>query len=109
MLYVANPAAVYFVRMYLMNFKLNEITEAARIDGAGEFRIFNKIILPTLTPVLALQLTFSFVASWNDGYRQTLLLMDWSKKTAPSYIEQDMEQELILSSMPLHLQYLLSQ
>ncbi len=87
MLYVANPAAVYFVRMYLMNFKLNEITEAARIDGAGEFRIFNKIILPTLTPVLALQLTFSFVASWNDGYRQTLLLMDWSKKTAPSYIE----------------------
>ena len=87
MMYVANPAAVYFIRMYLRNFKLNELSEAARIDGAGEFKIFNRIILPTMTPVLSLQLTFSFVASWNDGYRQTLLLMDWSKKTAPQYIQ----------------------
>ena len=87
MMYVANPAAVYFIRMYLRNFKLNELSEAARIDGAGEFKIFNRIILPTMTPVLSLQLTFSFVACWNDGYRQTLLLMDWGKKTAPQYIQ----------------------
>lgn len=82
----ANPAAVYFIRMYLKNISLNEIGEAARIDGASELRVFNQIILPLIQPVLALQLTFSFVAAWNNGFAQTLLLMHWDKKTIPAYM-----------------------
>mgnify|MGYP003290040458 CR=1 FL=1 len=84
---IANPAAVYFIYMYLQNINLNDIGEAARIDGAGEFRIFNIIILPLIRPVLALQLTFSFVSSWNNGFVQNVLLLNWEKKTVPSYIK----------------------
>ena len=84
---VANPTAVYFIRMYLKNLSINEIIESARIDGAKELKIFNRIIIPIIRPVLALQLTFSFVAAWNSGYTQTLLLMDWDKKTIATYID----------------------
>lgn len=84
---IANPAAVYFIRLYLQNLNLQEIGEAARIDGAGEFRIFNQIILPIIRPVLALQITFSFVNAWNNGFTQTLLLMDWSKKPITAYVK----------------------
>lgn len=87
MLAFANPAAVYFIRMYLKNISLVEIGEAARIDGAGEFEIFNRIILPIIRPVLALQLTFSFVAAWNNGLAQTLFLYDWDKKTIAAYVK----------------------
>lgn len=83
---LANPAAVYFIRMYLKNVRLDELCEAARIDSASEIRIFNVIMLPLIRPVLALQLTFSFVSAWNKGYEQTMLLMDWDKKTISQYI-----------------------
>ena len=83
----ATPSAAYFIRMYLKNISIIEICEAARIDGAKEFSIFNFIILPLMWPVLALQLTFSFVAAWNNGYAQTLLLYDWKKKTIACYLD----------------------
>ena len=75
------PSAVYFIRMYLKGIDLNAIAEAARIDGAGELKIFNRIIVPLIRPVLALELIFNFVATWNNGFVQTLLLMDWRVKT----------------------------
>ncbi|MGN0327051.1 MAG: acyltransferase family protein [Lachnospiraceae bacterium] len=82
----ATPSAVYFIRMYLKGVNFGEIVEAARIDGAKELGIFNRIIIPMIRPVLALQLTFSFVAAWNNGYVHTLLLYDWDKKTIASYV-----------------------
>lgn len=86
MMALATPSAVYFIRMYLKSVNFSEIVEAARIDGAGEFRIFNRIILPMIRPVLALQITFSFVAAWNNGYVQSNLLLDWDKKTIAPYV-----------------------
>ena len=51
---IAAPATVFFIKQYLDSSFSLEIVEAARIDGAGEFRIFNQIVMDTVftTPVL---------------------------------------------------------
>jgi multiple sugar transport system permease protein len=51
-----------------------EIVQSARIDGAGEFRIFNQIALPIMKPAIATQAIFSFVSSWNDLFKPLVLL-----------------------------------
>ena len=65
-----------------------EIVEAARIDGAGEFYTFNKIVLPIMEPALAVQAIFSFVASWNNYFIPALVLDTADKKTLPILIAQ---------------------
>ena len=65
-----------------------EIVEAARIDGAGEFYTFNKIVLPIMKPALAVQAIFSFVASWNNYFIPALVLDSADKKTLPILIAQ---------------------
>ena len=64
------------------------IYEAARIDGAGEFYTFNKIVLPIMKPALAVQAIFSFVASWNNYFIPALVLDSADKKTLPILIAQ---------------------
>ena len=66
----------------------NEILEAARIDGAGEFYTFNHIVLPIMKPALAVQAIFSFVASWNNYFIPALVLDSADKKTLPILIAQ---------------------
>lgn len=44
----------------------DEIFEAARLDGAGEFRIFRSIVLPLSKPILAVQTILTFIAGWNS-------------------------------------------
>lgn len=44
----------------------NELLEAARIDGASEFRIFGKIIIPSSKPLIAVLIIFTFMWRWND-------------------------------------------
>ena len=63
-----------------------EIVEAARIDGAGEFYTFNKIVLPIMKPALAVQAIFSFVASWNKLFEPTMLINSQNKYTMPMLV-----------------------
>ena len=64
------------------------LVEAARIDGAGEFKTFNKIVLPLLTPAMATQAIFAFVASWNNLYTPSLILAtERQKATMPMFVE----------------------
>ena len=65
-----------------------ELIEAARIDGAHEFRIFNQIVLPLMKPALAVQMIFTFVSSWNNYFVPQLLINKASKKTLPLLIAQ---------------------
>ena len=65
-----------------------DIIEAARIDGSGEFRTFNTIVLPMLKPALAVQAIFSFVASWNNYFLPALIIDTSTKKTMPIMIAQ---------------------
>lgn len=80
---IASPAVVFFMRQYLLATLSLEIVEATRIDGAGEFFGFNKIILPIMVPALATQAIFVFVASWNNLFTPLILLTQKDMYTLP--------------------------
>ncbi|MBQ5519692.1 MAG: carbohydrate ABC transporter permease, partial [Clostridiales bacterium] len=76
---LATPMTVFFMRMYLKATFSREIVESARLDGAGEFRIFNQIMLPLMKPAIATQTIFCFVASWTDEWVPRIILIDTKK------------------------------
>ena len=80
---IAAPATVFFMRQYLYPTLSMEMVEAARIDGAKEFRIFNTIVLPIMKPALATQAIFGFVNKWNDLFTPLVLLTKQDKYTMP--------------------------
>lgn len=83
---VASPGIVFFMRQYLLATFSQDIMNSARIDGAGEFRIFNQIILPIMKPALATQAIFVFVNSWNALFMPMMLLTDNKLFTMPKMI-----------------------
>ena len=85
---IAAPAVFFFMKQYLDASLPMEIVEAARIDGAGEFYTFNKIVLPIMKPALAVQAIFAFVSSWNNYFIPALVLDSADKKTLPILIAQ---------------------
>ena len=62
------------------------LVEAARIDGSGEFRTFNRIVLPIMKPAIAVQAIFSFVGSWNNYFVPALIIQSKDKMTVPILI-----------------------
>jgi len=79
---IASPAMVFFMRQYMVGALSLEIVQSARIDGAKEFYIFNKIALPIMKPAIATQAIFSFVSSWNNLFLPLILLRN-DKYTMP--------------------------
>lgn len=84
----AAPVVFFFMKQYMESVLPMEIVDAARMDGSGEFRTFNTIILPILRPALAVQLIFNFVLSWNNYFMPALLLDKAEMKTVPLMIAQ---------------------
>lgn len=80
---IAAPSMVFFMRQYMYPALSMEIIQSARIDGAGEFRIFNSIALPIMKPAIATQAIFAFVSSWNNLFTPLVLLTDQKKYTMP--------------------------
>jgi len=80
---IAAPTIVFFMRQYLLATFSMDMVNAARIDGAGEFRIFNQIILPMMKPAIATQAIFVFVASWNNLFLPMILLTRTDMFTMP--------------------------
>ena len=80
---IAAPAMVFFMRQYLLASLSIDIVNSGRIDGAGEFGIFNRIIIPIMKPAIATQAIFSFVTSWNSLFMPMILLTDTDKYTMP--------------------------
>ena len=85
---IAAPVVFFYMKQYMESVLPMEIVESARIDGAGEFRIFNQIVLPVLKPAIAVQMIFSFVESWNNYFIPALLLDKAEMKTVPIMIAQ---------------------
>ena len=85
---IAAPIVFFYMKQYMESALPLELLEAARIDGAGEIRIFNGIVLPLMVPAMAVQAIFSFVASWNNYFTPALVLSDDNKKTLPILIAQ---------------------
>lgn len=85
---IAAPVVFFYMKQYMESVLPMEIVDAARVDGSGEFRTFNTIILPIMKPAMAVQLIFSFVASWNNYFMPALLLDKAEMKTVPLMIAQ---------------------
>jgi multiple sugar transport system permease protein len=84
---IAAAGAVLFIRQYMMSVLSMELIDAGRIDGAGEYRIFNVVILPIITPALAAQAIFSFVAVWNNFITPFVLISSMKKYTLPMLVQ----------------------
>ena len=83
---VASPAVFYFMYSYMQSSLPMSLVEAARIDGSGEFRTFNSIVLPIMKPAIAVQAIFTFVGSWNNYFVPALVIQSKSKMTVPILI-----------------------
>lgn len=79
---LATVFGIFLVRQYARSIP-DELLEAARIDGAGELRIFFRIVLPMLKPVLVTLAIFTFMAAWNDFMWPLIVLTDQSHYTLP--------------------------
>ena len=85
---IAAPVVFFYMKQYMDSSLPLEIVEASRIDGAGEFKTFNMMILPIMKPAIAVQAIFACVQSWNNYFIPSLLLTENKKKTLPILIAQ---------------------
>ena len=85
---IAAPVTFFYMKQYMESALPLSLIEAARIDGSGEFRTFNSIVLPLMKPAIAVQAIFTFVTSWNNYFTPALILHDDKKKTLPILIAQ---------------------
>jgi multiple sugar transport system permease protein len=69
---------IYLIRQFMLGIP-KEFDEAARVEGAGEFTIYTKIILPMIRPVLTVVALFSFTGSWNDFLWPSIVFNDVEK------------------------------
>jgi multiple sugar transport system permease protein len=76
---LCSPFGLYLMRVYAADAVPDSILESARIDGAGEFRIFRTIALRLLAPGFVTVLLFSLVATWNNYFLPLIVLNtpDW--------------------------------
>lgn len=80
--YVFSAYAMFLVRQFMHNIP-SELIEAARIDGAGELRIFLRIVMPLSQAVLATLVIFYFMWNWNDFLWPLVVLNSPNKYTLP--------------------------
>lgn len=78
----ATPTGVFILRQYMLTIP-DELIESARIDGAGEFRIFARIVLPLARPALAVVAIFSILWRWNDFIWPLLIAQEEKLYTLP--------------------------
>lgn len=83
--FVANAFGIFLMRQYLIPFP-DEILDAARIDGAGEFRIFTQVILPNAGPAIATLGIIAFRAQWDNLLWPLLIVQSENMRTIPLYI-----------------------
>ena len=85
---IAAPITFFYMKQYMESTLSLSLVEAARIDGSGEFRTFNTIVLPIMKPAIAVQMIFTFVTNWNNYFVPSLILHDRDKKTLPILIAE---------------------
>lgn len=85
---IAAPATFFYMKQYMDSVLSMSLVEAARIDGAGELKIFNHIALPLMKPAIAVQAIFGFVANWNNYFTPALVLKEEELKTLPVLIAE---------------------
>ena len=72
----------FLMKQFIEQFP-DTLIEAGRIDGAGEFRIFFKLVFPALAAPMATLVVFSFITTWNDYFTPLVYITSASMKTLP--------------------------
>ena len=80
--FFAGAFGVFLMRQFMFSIP-DDLIDAARIDGAGEWRIFLRIVMPLLKPALAALAVFQFLATWNNFLWPLVALTDQTKYTLP--------------------------
>ncbi|MDP1901371.1 MAG: carbohydrate ABC transporter permease [Rubrivivax sp.] len=80
--WLASVFGIFLVRQYAQGIP-EEILEAARLDGASEFRIFASVVLPLLKPIVVTLAVLVFLGSWNDFMWPLIVLTDRDLQTLP--------------------------
>ena len=78
----ASIFGIFLVRQYALAIP-DALLDAARIDGAGEWRIYRTIVLPLLRPILVTLGVFTFMVTWNDFMWPLVALIDGDLRTLP--------------------------
>lgn len=90
----ATPTGVFLLRQYMLTIP-DELIEAARIDGAGEFRVFLSVVLPLCRPALAVVAIFSVVWRWNDFLWPLVVAQNESVYTLPVALARFAGQQVV--------------
>ena len=84
---IASAGAVFFARQYLQSVVIQDLIDAARIDGSSELGVFHRIIMPLAVPGMITAGIFAFVASWNNFFNAFILLSSIEKYTLPMLVQ----------------------
>jgi multiple sugar transport system permease protein len=80
---IANAFGIFWMRQYITSAVPVDMMDAARIDGAHEFRIYWNIVVPVIIPALAALAILTFMGKWNEFQLPLLILKDEAKYTLP--------------------------
>lgn len=115
---MASVFGIFLIRQFMLSIP-NELLEAARVDGASEWSIYWRLVLPLSKPVLVTLAIFTFMSSWNDFMWPLIVLTDNDRHTLPVSIanlvgEHVQDLELMMASsvitvLPVLLLFLLLQ
>jgi multiple sugar transport system permease protein len=78
----AGAFGIFLLRQYMLSIP-DELLDAARIDGASEFKIFRRIVIPLCRPALAAMAIFTFVYAWEDFLWPLIIISSPERQTAP--------------------------
>jgi multiple sugar transport system permease protein len=84
---IASAGAVFFAKQYLDSMIINDLIDAARIDGASELGIFHRIMMPLAAPGAFTAGIFAFIASWNNFFQAFILISSFDKYTLPMLVQ----------------------
>ncbi|MCA1900554.1 MAG: carbohydrate ABC transporter permease [Chloroflexi bacterium] len=84
---IANASGVFFCKQYLESMMIQDLIDAARIDGASELAIFHLIMMPLALPGAATLGIFAFVTSWNNFFNAFILITSINKYTLPMLVQ----------------------
>ena len=84
---IASAGSVFFAKQYLESIMLQDLIDAARIDGAGELKMFHQILMPLAVPGMATMGIFAFVGSWNNFFTPFIMISSIDKYTLPMLVK----------------------
>ena len=79
---MATIFGIFLIRQYALSIP-DDLLDAARLDGASEFRVYWSVVLPAMRPVLATLAIFTFLSTWNDFLWPLVVLSNDARYTLP--------------------------